>query len=248
MRPSASLADFLFGRRSARRAVLETLYSEPSKRIHLRELARRTGFSPTMVAKELARLLADKVVIERHEGRTRTFQANMRSPLAEDIARIARREESTVSRHRKRLDREAAPSPHRRPSTLREAASRGAVAGRRDALLREFLDEFYQAPIGRRAAMLSEEPALDPDERANAYYAALAEHLSLSDRLKVPAWALEKCRFLHKPYFPAGLESLKSMLIVESPPAFRRRMIFVEADPLYRPRRTSPPSGNFASR
>lgn len=38
-------------------------------------------------------------------------------------------------------------------------------------------------------------------------------------------------------YFPSGLESLKATLLVESPTAFRRRLIFVGADPLYRPRK-----------
>ena len=38
----------------------------------------------------------------------------------------------------------------------------------------------------------------------------------------------------------AAMESLKATLLVESPTAFRRRMIFVGADPLYRPRRDVP--------
>ncbi len=95
---------------------------------------------------------------------------------------------------------------------------------------------------GRRGAALHAE-----HDRANAYYAAVAEHLALTHRLQVPAWTLEAGRFLRKPWFPAGLESLKATLLVESPPAFRRRMIFVDADPLYRPRRASPPRSGAAS-
>ena len=67
--------------------------------------------------------------------------------------------------------------------------------------------------------------------------AAVAEHLALRHHLPIPEWTQAKCRFLKRPYYPCGLESLKATLLVESPPAFRRRLIFVGADPLYRPRR-----------
>jgi len=249
MMASSRLADFLFGRRSARRALLEALYSAPKERVHLRELARRTGFSAPMVAKELSRLLADKVVLERREGQARTFQANFASPLAEELRRITCGAVATGPRRGKRVAPESGEERvHRRPRTLREAASWGAEAGHRDAMLREFLDEFYLAPAARRTAMISEEPALVPgDDRANAYYAAVAEHLALTHGLRIPAWVLEPSRFLRKAWFPAGLESLKATLLVESPTAFRRRMIFVDADPLYRPRRASPTRSSGAS-
>lgn len=236
MRYPAKLADFLFGRQSARRAVLEALFSNPAASVHLRELARRTGYSAPMVAKEIRGLVTHHLVLERPEGNTRAFRANMRSPLAQDIRRL------TGASRRGRPNAAAPPPPaqppSRRPRSVREAASWGESLGQRDAMLREFLDEFYRAPSGSRAPMLSEEPRLVPgDERANAYYAAVAEHLALTHRLLVPAWTQSELRFLGKPFFPAGLESLKATLLVESPPAFRRRMIFVGADPLSRPRR-----------
>jgi hypothetical protein len=241
MRYSSRLADFLFGRHSTRRAVLETLFSDPSARIHLRGLARLTGFSPPMVAKELQVLVGEKVVLESRHGNTRTFQANMRSALAHDLGRITARPLANGPRTEK--DGEAgnvAQAAHRRPRSLREAATWGVALGRRDAFLREFCDEFYVASADARASMLAEEPPMSPDdERANAYYAAVAEHLALLYKLPVPVWALAEGRFLSKPFFPSGLESLKSTVLVESPPAFRRRMIFVDADPLSRPRRTS---------
>jgi hypothetical protein len=240
MRHSPHLADFLFGERSTRRAVLEALFSEPATRIHLRELARMTGFSPTMVAKELRGLVERNVVVEGRDGNTRVFQANMRSPLAQDIQRIAAHPRTRRSgTHRESTD--VAAAGRRRPRSLREAAEWGGALGRRDALLREFYDEFYRASARRRAAMVAEEPPASDDDRANAYYAAVAEHLALSYGFAVPSWALAESRFLRKPFFPAGLESLKSTVLVESPPAFRRRMIFVGADPLFRPRRSSAP-------
>ena len=114
----------------------------------------------------------------------------------------------------------------------------GAEPGEIDGYLREFLDEFYgERDQERRRDMLADEPPLAPDARTNAYLAAVAEHLAWQISASVPQWALAPTRFLDRPFFPCGLESLKATLLVESPTAFRRRMIFVGADPLYRPRR-----------
>jgi hypothetical protein len=135
-------------------------------------------------------------------------------------------------------------APHtsaERPQSLRQAAAFGLEFGGRDAFLREFLDEFYvEGRAERRAAMLMDEPPMTADDRADAYYAAVAEHLALKYCLPVPPWTANPRRFLDRPFFPAGLESLKATLLMESPTAFRRRMIFVDADPLYRPRRDTP--------
>jgi hypothetical protein len=129
---------------------------------------------------------------------------------------------------------------HRRPRSLNEAAAWGRAFGGLDAFLREFLDSFYlEQDADRRAAMLSNEPPLSGNAREDAYLAAMAEHLAFRNRLPVPEWTGADARFLKRPFFPAGLETLKATFLVESPTAFRRRMIFVGADPLYRPRRDS---------
>ncbi len=129
-------------------------------------------------------------------------------------------------------------STSRRPRTLEEVESWGTAMGNVDSFLREFLDEFYvEADPTLRASMLLPEPALTNNVRTNAYLGAVAEHLSLRNDFAIPKWATEPTRFLKRPYFPCGLESLKATLLVESPTAFRRRMIFVGADPLYRPRK-----------
>ena len=110
--------------------------------------------------------------------------------------------------------------------------------------MREFLEEFYvEGKAERRAAMLMDEPPMSGDDRANAYYAAVAEHLALKYHLPVPPWTANPRRFLNRPFFPTGLKSLKATLLMESPTAFRRRMMFVGADPLYRPRRDTPSFG-----
>lgn len=125
-----------------------------------------------------------------------------------------------------------------RPHSLKEIVLFGEGEGDMDSFLREFLDEFYVQPdSARRQTMLNDEPPLVASEHANAYFAAVAEHLALRNHLTVPEWAADSARFLKRPFFPCGLESLKATLLMESPSAFRRRLIFVGADPLYRPRR-----------
>ena len=126
----------------------------------------------------------------------------------------------------------------RRPRSLAEVVLWGEELGDMDSFLREFLDEFYGAQTrAERTAMLAEAPPLSAEAHRNAYLAAVAEHLAWRYELAVPAWPGQPSRFLKRAYFPCGLESLKATLLVESPTAFRRRLIFVGADPLYRPRR-----------
>ncbi len=125
-----------------------------------------------------------------------------------------------------------------RPKSLDEVVTCGLAHGDTDAFLREFLDEYYVEPApARRAAMLALEPPIVANDKVNAYVAAVAEHLAHRDHAGAPAWVEGEQRFLHRAYFPCGLESLKATLLMESPAAFRRRMIFVGSDPLYRPRR-----------
>lgn len=136
------------------------------------------------------------------------------------------------------LPNEISGKNNRRPQTLDEVVQMGARHGDIDGFLREFLDEFYmEQDMTVRAAMLAERPELIDNVRTNAYLAAVAEHLALKNKLNIPEWAVDDSRFLKRPYFPCGLESLKATLLAESPVAFRRRMIFVGNDPLYRPRR-----------
>lgn len=114
----------------------------------------------------------------------------------------------------------------------------GQADGIIDAYLREFLDEFYlETEAALRQTMLNDEPPLVSDGHVDAYVAAVAEHLAVCHGLVVPEWTFRIERFLKAPYFPCGLESLKATLLMESPSAFRRRLIFVGIDPLARPRR-----------
>lgn len=123
----------------------------------------------------------------------------------------------------------------RRPGSLREVSDIAAQhEGSFDGLLREFMDEFYMHEDEMRDSTREEPGKLDPVK--DAYLAALAEHLSTQYGLPYPSWASCPDRFLHEPFFAGGLENLKAILLVESPAAFRRRMIFIDRDALSSPR------------
>ena len=104
-----------------------------------------------------------------------------------------------------------------------------------DLALAEFLDDFYLRP-DRRQAMLNDEPATLADPHEHAVLGAVAEHLARRWGLRIPEWSGAPERFLKRAYFPTPLNDLRAMLLVESPLAFRRRLIFVEAEPLRRAR------------
>ena len=123
-----------------------------------------------------------------------------------------------------------------RPGSLFEVSQRVAM-GRQafDPAVREFLDEFY-GNAERQAEAIRERPELLDDVK-DAYLAAVAEHLSNAYGLATPEWVEGHGRPLKRAFFSGGLESLKAILTVESPAAFRRRLLFVGKDALDRPRR-----------
>jgi hypothetical protein len=130
------------------------------------------------------------------------------------------------------------PSPSRRPASLREVAvfaieAKGdnAAFGRAVA---EFLDEFY-TNAAKRQVMIVDEP-LRIGKFEDAYLGGVAEHLARRWNLEIPTWVDQPHRFLDHAYFAGGLENLKAILLAESPLAFRKRQIFVEAEPLRRAR------------
>jgi hypothetical protein len=129
-----------------------------------------------------------------------------------------------------------------RPHTLAEVAQRRNTGEDFSLLLREFLDEFYSAVCrGEAAACIAEEPERLPELREHASLGAVGEHLARRWNLLIPPWTDDSSRFLRRPYFTTTLEGLKALLLVESPIAFRRRLIFTEAEPLRRARMPTDP-------
>jgi hypothetical protein len=100
----------------------------------------------------------------------------------------------------------------------------------------EFLDEFYPSGPAERQRMIGEKPGLTGVAFQDAYVGAVAEHLARRWGLEIPTWVDDPHRFLDKPRFPDYMELAKPVFLRDSPTAFRRRLIFTEAEPLRRAR------------
>jgi hypothetical protein len=124
-----------------------------------------------------------------------------------------------------------------RPKTLAEVARLTLAGDSFDRCLANFLDGFYAAPS---AAALADDPALlapvhgDLGHVEDAYLAATAEELARGFTLPLPPWTCGEDRQLHRPWFASPLASLRAVLLVESPPAFRSRNLFVSENALSR--------------
>ena len=95
--------------------------------------------------------------------------------------------------------------------------------------LMDFVDDFR---YHRDPAAIAEPFPLD-DERLDATLAGVIETLCDEMDLQIPAWC-EQVPSCGEPYFMAGVETLKSFAIVESPVRFRLRKIFVMENFLHR--------------
>jgi hypothetical protein len=121
-----------------------------------------------------------------------------------------------------------------RPRSVRDISLRVAAGEQSfDPAVREFLDYFYANPAARANAV--REAPVRLDDLRDAYLGAVAEHLARSYGIALPAWAETYGCDLRTPFFAGGLDGLKATLFVQSPTAFRRRMLFVSKDALSRP-------------
>lgn len=141
-----------------------------------------------------------------------------------------------------------------RPTTLTEVAHLTACGDSFDRCLANFLDDFYAAPSAgcvpytarhslhpcRSAQALTGEPQLLAPLYGNlgllqdAYLAATAEELARQFNLRHPSWADAEARKLHHPWFASPLAALRAVLLLESPPGFRSRNLFVSENALAR--------------
>lgn len=123
-----------------------------------------------------------------------------------------------------------------RISSLKQVAEVARHDGQLRHALRDFLDGFYAAPMPEKVhdepARLA--PSLNDDGFADAYLAAVCDHLCRQHRLPRPDWVRQSDRVLHTPYFAAKTHGLRMIYLQESPTAFKQRNIFVSANTLSR--------------
>jgi hypothetical protein len=120
----------------------------------------------------------------------------------------------------------ALPSPLRRFQELTDALSDDH--GNRRYVLAE-LNDFLSAltPVGFQRAVA--DPFITPLEPYLAnYVAAMVETAAHMKGVPPPAWTLT-IPSLSEPRFGSPLENLRLHLLVNSPPAFRRRNIFIDS-------------------
>lgn len=77
------------------------------------------------------------------------------------------------------------------------------------------------------ATVLAEPPRPRLPQPLDALVAAMVEHTAWMKGVPVPRWAAETPP-LEQPYFASSLASLRVHLLTHSPPAFRRRNLFVD--------------------
>lgn len=126
------------------------------------------------------------------------------------------------------------PERPRDPMTLQQTAQRMLAGVPLREATADFLDDARwvrdQADLAHRVRT---EPARVSPE-ADAYLAALAEHLCARWDVQAPEWVLEPDRFLDRFWFPSNTPALDAHAVAESPAAFRRRNIFIGAQSLMR--------------
>jgi uncharacterized protein (DUF1778 family) len=103
---------------------------------------------------------------------------------------------------------------------LKDDSARSFVlAELNDLLARLTAEELRQAVAAAPPVWLSAD--------LSNYWAAMVEHSSAARQISPPHWTLA-IPPLEKPMFGSSLESLRLHLLTQSPPAFRRRNIFID--------------------
>jgi hypothetical protein len=127
-----------------------------------------------------------------------------------------------------------------RPQTLAEVAQRTKKAPSEFyTALNEFADEFYLDHPDKAAQQQRIDPIPEPigEPLIDAVIGAVGEHLAQRWGLHVPDWTQRPLHFaLDEPRFLPNSKALRGVFIVESPPAFRSRLLFTGVEPLDRVR------------
>lgn len=87
---------------------------------------------------------------------------------------------------------------------------------------------------GEKMALVADSPEPTGEPETDAYLAAMVETLCREASMPPPAWTESPRTYLSKPWFAGRMQTLKAILLAESPVAFRRRNLFVSANALHR--------------
>lgn len=102
----------------------------------------------------------------------------------------------------------------------------------------QLLDEYESTRrhdgLKEAASLLAHPPDRTGDDRVDAAFAALAEHLARRDGFSVPHWATELDRTTGTWWFVVTLPGLHPRALVESPLSFRKRGVFITSAALER--------------
>lgn len=186
-----------------------------------RELARRAGSSqPTISAYEQGRKVPTATTLARLID---AAGAELTTRPAEDVRAWLRRTGRTADGSEGAFPR---------------AAQR--VRSGEDLLyvVRELLDELYLREEVRGADalvdLIGEAPEPTGDAPADAFLAALAEHLAVTRGLQRPTWVSQPSRFLDRWWFPHRRRGFDALALRDAPAAFRRRGVMAHPSMLER--------------
>lgn len=109
-------------------------------------------------------------------------------------------------------------------------AGEPAAAAWRFGIL-QTLDD-YRSTLRRGGAaaaanVFTDEPAPTGARELDAAFAALAEHLAAADGWTPPAWAADSTRAVPGQWFATTPDLFRDEAVSDSPPAFRKRGIFI---------------------
>jgi len=125
-----------------------------------------------------------------------------------------------------------ASAPYRPPTLAQTAtAMRAARDSESDPFLdvRDFVDAYRREAPANRPLLTAEVPPSTGDARLDAYLAGVAEHFARLDGYRPPPWSEEASRFLSHAWFREPRQGFWPMALAQSPLAFRRRLVFIEA-------------------
>jgi hypothetical protein len=101
-------------------------------------------------------------------------------------------------------------------------------------LLDDYKSVLRHDGIDAAARMYVDPPRTTGNAQVDAAFAALAEHLARRDGWRAPKWTRDPAREAMPWWFVTDLRGLHPTALVESPPSFRKRGVFITRSALER--------------